>query len=1517
MFEKPPILGQSQLLGKTQKMDVCEHGNSKSSCDICMNKIQEDKLAEKPEIIEETKEGWKTANALSNELDASFSAVRKTADSYRESNPEYFSEIKNRRGRAYLHYAPELVKIITNRLRSVEKKKEGWKTNTALAKELGVNEYTVKRIADKYRELNPSLFAVMQIKRTPRISGQMGEHYSPELIELIKKDLGSIPKAEGGWITNRQLADELGVADRTVERRVDRYKESNPEWFRFMKDRARRKNEHYSPELVKKIREELISVEHSKDNWKTIGKLSEEQGVSDNTIRRIALKYKSENRYFRKFKDKSTGLISVHYSPELVEIITKNLSDIKKSETGWKTRGQLAKELGTDFATIGRMANKYRKSNPEYFGSMKSLTRLNAVHYSPELVEIIEKEFKSRIKPNENWKTRSQLAREFNVDFQAVNKIANLYYESNPEYFAILKSKRGQKDEHCSSQLVRIIEDELNKIKEAKAEKGWKTNGALAEELDVAFITIQSIANQYRQSNPEYFRIMIDVTGKERDHYSPELVSIIEKKIADKNFRKNGIQSLENFTQEISECKTEEARKIQKLIALFGPSSAIDILYKFRPEFQDIPVEKVKGIIADYLGDFLATNRNFSLDGVELIMEYLSEDNFREALFEALKKDALDFLNKQKRLQRNKNDQEIIKEYILQKREETSELENGEVNGIIQQLEEYYEQIFALKKPDNIVNTLKEGRTFPDTNQLINIKEIADKKKMLIADEMGLGKSASAILAKEYLGLKCGLIVAPSNVISTWEKYLSSEKDENGKQIGYFKEGLVPKILTLEKIEDLKKTQQAHDYILISQEKLTAKYIQELEKVDFDMLIVDEVHKLKNLKGGKRSSNLIKLAGKIEGEDKYLSILSGTPVPNKVEDLAMILKLLYPEDFAEISNRDLVNSLIYGELIDLRSKLLPRMQMKSLAESLEMPELTEEKIEIELSAEEKDIYEILWEEDELTASEKLQTLRKFLINPELLDLLPSTESSKTRTFNEELNKTFQSKDKVVCFFNGYIEGVIRGEQNIIQRLNLPEDVEIMRIEGEVSQAEREKIQNELKEKGRKILLLVSGQTADVGVDFSAAEEVYFYNEPWTKYDKRQQLGRVYREGLKNPLTFKTLIVKNTIEEGIRKYIDIKEKAIEKLLRGIPRTEIENRLMEKDEKQTERNLEINEELAEYYFSTWDRMMRIFRAARQMGEKNFRKFLTRYGKEYADCYTELGSRTYQGNNSRAMATLLNNMLSEKGADSKSIRILDIASGPEMLKKHSLEKYQDRIFSVDINRYHFDNMAGKKAVASFLELPIKNNSVDYCNLALALHYTKYAPSRGIYERLQVLTEINRALKVGGRALISTLHNDVIKDEKSFENLVKESGFRIEKNYSGEASSENSYRAQIVTLEKVQDISIEFRPEELSKELLNGLKFAESGNRLKDSRRIVEEFMLGEKNIKIIFNKKDQTILAEEKQVSEMGERLKSKYADIENIPGDEIIKNKFARILSGKKYILFKKLEKGEGAVIVRNK
>lgn len=1182
-----------------------------------------------------------------------------------------------------------------------------------------------------------------------------------------------------------------------------------------------------------------------------------------------------------------------------IESGEKNTIDIDKIPQGWKNNNTLSVELGANYGTVKRISNKYRINHPEFFKEFKS--EKNAVYecYSPELVVLITEEINKNNeikKAPENWKTCHALQEELEVKETIIKKIVEKYKKTNPTFFELFKGSY--------------------KNEEAKGKGTKKGNGK---------------------------------AGRIYEHFSPELVEIVRQEILSKKENKQNETKqeklktdFEDFIQDISDEQTdnEQAIKIREILRLL-PGNSHDIILQYHPQYKGLSVDYIKRIISDYLGDFLLIKNEWKERDLEDFKEVIGTQDIRESILAILKNACLNFINNEKKNNPDVEEYKILEQYF-QKPEMVAAASISEMKGALQELKKYYEDIFELqyKKPYAIVESLKIGRVFPDINQLLNIKEIKEKKKMLIADEMGLGKSASAILAKEYLEIGCAVIIVPSNVIDTWENYLSDHVDQNGKQVGYFKSGFAPKVLVVNSFNDLGKLQsETFDYVVISQERFGGeKYGEVLGSIDFDMLIVDEVHKLKNIETGVRSESMLDLAEKMNGENKYLTLLSGTPIPNKVKDIAISLKLLYPEKYKEFSSKEMVGRILYGDLIDLRTELLMRMQMKELVTSIEMPERKEQDIEVILSKEEREIYEILLEEEELTASEKIVSFRQFLLNPELLKVEPGFPGAKIEKLQEVLNEDLKTNEKIVVFVNGYIEGVIRGESTIVDKLNLPTDVKIEEIHGEISKEERKMIEEKLKTNGQKMILFVGGQTADVGVDFSGADNVIFYNEPWSKYDKRQQQSRVYREGLKSTLTVKTLLTKDSIEEGIRRYINSKEKAIEKLLRGIGNTNAEKKLLRTDSNLEKENIETNAELSNEYMSDWEKLMMHFGEGFEVGEKEFKQELEKKGKEYAELYRKLGRLTYQGNNARVTATFLENMIQEKKQEIGSLRILDIASGPEMLKEAASEKLQDRIFSMDINKEHFihTETKTKRIVGSYISIPAKDNSLDYCNLGFAFHQTSPIKfHKKNYERLQVLAEMNRVLKVGGRSVISMLHNVTFKNHEMFKELIENLGFKIVSKYTGKVVGDENYTSHFYTFEKTEDI-VEYKSESqkyiasevpkdinmladrVGNELLKSLeieKVKEGKSRLKDQRRMIENVMLHENKVKIIFNSNDADLYDNEIQSIKDAEDLKEKYGGISNIPIDEIKRIGFERKLKNQNYYLLYKIIKDGGAVVVR--
>ncbi len=1119
----------------------------------------------------------------------------------------------------------------------------------------------------------------------------------------------------------------------------------------------------------------------------------------------------------------------------------------------------------------------------------------------------------------ERWMRRHELAKDLGMSLSTTKEITDDLTQSHPELFGTEPLANGSSAVVVSSRIRPFMREHL------PPHPSMTNDAEVGTEFGVYPSVVRRIREQL-QRDPVIAQQINRRRGLNdpapQDYYSQQLAEQIRERLRERQQRQQSREEREQtqaehdfrtFADDVISGESLEAQEFETLIKLFGAESAFDVLFQYRKDFQGkLEMPMVKSFLAEYLGDFLVTTGELDLDKIDATLPYLDNKNLRLALTEVIKRHCLATYHAALRADPNQDDFDQIAIYLDDIRLRTQHLEDSHINEVLNEVENYYLSLFEIEIPDYFISNLTPGRPFPDLNQRINVKEMQDKHRLLISDEPGMGKTASAIMSKEVLGAKCALIVAPSLVVDeeVWESCL----------VDYFKEGRAPRVLTVKQPGDLYGiTASDYDYIIISDGRITEEYTDALMGIDFDMMVIDEAHVFKNITEGVRSQRVMELVDKVSGPNKYLALLSATPAPNKVADIAFTLRALYPERFRQYKNHELVNRIINGDILDIRSLLVPRMQIKRLIDSVEMPNLTEQTIELELTKSEQDVYEILLDEWELEASEKMRYLRQVLLNPAILEATPDVSSTKITAVGNYLRERFQHADKIVMFVNDYVTGIISGAQNIVGALQIPSDVEVSTIYGEIPKTDRHRIRQRFQTGSQKMLLLVSGQTVNAGVGLSAADEVIFYNEPWTLTEKRQELGRCWRPGRVGNLTSTTFITKGTIEEGIRRYIEVKNRAIEKLLYGVPLNDIEKELVKRAEESDTESLAVNAELAAYYFSSMDRMNKIFSRVKEIGEDNFTQFLRRNGTEYAKTYQDLTRRSYQANASRLAATMINRFMSNRVDLPSDLRILDLGSGPEMLKRHFKDEYADRIVSLDINPEHFAGGTGNALAGRISRLPLADGSIDYANMSLVLHYSKWVPSRGEYERLAWFQELNRVLKTGGRVVIPMIYSMDLRDDKAFTRVLSNMGFQLVEQFSGPVEAGEHYKGRVLTLEKVEDCPQDLAElvTTLGETVVQDLRLVAKDVSVRDPRKIVDFYNIKDQQLlQTEFNTTDQAVHTEEETILREMRNLRDRYQRIEDIPVEAIVQRGYSRIYNGKGYVLFKRLTTGDGAVVFRN-
>ncbi len=282
--------------------------DSQKIMEITNNNLEERKK------VPEAPEGWFTASSLNKEI-RRLIQINSTADKYRESHPEWF-EIYRTGPLPAEHFHPDLVSKIKEEL-MVEKVPEGWMSAAELEREFNNTPESIKLRAEKYRESYSEWFKNYKNKAT----GQVSEHFHPSLVLQLRKDYKESTPPEG-WFTMDSLWRQKILKSHytTIKKIADMYRESHPEWFKVYNS-GYKFTEHYSPELIKQLKEDLPDLE-APEGWVTFHDITKKFGkkVKKETVE----SYRAIHpEWFKNFKKQ--GSLYGHYAPELVKAIEEQL----------------------------------------------------------------------------------------------------------------------------------------------------------------------------------------------------------------------------------------------------------------------------------------------------------------------------------------------------------------------------------------------------------------------------------------------------------------------------------------------------------------------------------------------------------------------------------------------------------------------------------------------------------------------------------------------------------------------------------------------------------------------------------------------------------------------------------------------------------------------------------------------------------------------------------------------------------------------------------------------------------------------------------------------------------------------------------------------------------------------------------------------------------------------------------------------------------------------------------------
>lgn len=709
------------------------------------------------------------------------------------------------------------------------------------------------------------------------------------------------------------------------------------------------------------------------------------------------------------------------------------------------------------------------------------------------------------------------------------------------------------------------------------------------------------------------------------------------------------------------------------------------------------------------------------------------------------------------------------------------------------------------------LNTLYTDPNYLNLYQQLGAKSILDKKRFLIADGVGTGKTLQAVIAKKELDKKRGhktrtLVVCPNQMKYEWQA-----------RVWEYCPGTEDVVIINGYDERVLESAGDADFLVVNYEAFGSKngnlLTQKLLEMGFDFVVLDEVHRVKN-PAAKRSEDRVK---KIADSTEYLAMLSGTPIPNDINDAYMLISAMDPSAYptaehvrrAHQNNPNVIGALLRSHMMRWTQK-----EVFDFPWRINLDDRT-----IDLDAEHREIYDAILNYEMIEGGEKLDLLRKALLDPSLLssdvkqseeiqkkvrrifrnspELLENfPESSKYRALDEIIEEAVAKGEKTVVFTSLFREGVTRKLEERYAKYGA------LRIDGDVTSG-RENIRSEFQTNPDCKVLIATTRTTGEGISLTAAKNVVFIDEPYTSTEREQAIGRAYRRGQKGDVNVITLIGRDTVDEGVRELLETKQKGIEKLVDGAPYDEFK-KYLDALSKGTIEQGPIKSRMYTPQQTNRQKLIRHFSAMQGKNWEQIQKYVDKYGNDIAELYADLWEGSLSENAAKVYRQIIEAIEEKEG---KLARKADIGSGPAILSRVTGEP----IINVDINPANFKKAAqtthpdNDYLQGILTNLPVGDGVIDLALCSLALHYTKL--DENTKEREKTLREANRILRKNGYYITVLPYQVITGREDEFLQGLNWLGFDIIPELTGHVKAtepeDSDFRIYVATAKKAGEPS------------------------------------------------------------------------------------------------------------------